>query len=68
MSIMVREKALQGGGLVPVILGEDHEPEQRGWEKCNTVGLPLIRPPMGPAKLGWPHFRGSQIFSHATTV
>ena len=35
---MVKEKSVQGGGLVPVILGEDHEPEQRGWrEKGNTV-------------------------------
>ena len=32
-SYLVKEKAAQGGGLVPVTLGEDHVPERnkRGW-------------------------------------
>ena len=39
-SIMVRVKPLQGGGLVPVTVGEDHTPERGGGTRLEQQWIP----------------------------
>ena len=45
---IVREKSLQGGGLLPVTLGEDHVPRRNNPYMSNGLGISLIKIGLAP--------------------